>query len=79
VDGLGDGSTSPDGTGVGTEQAQVRAERAESGNGRVYHIAFTASDGNGAPARARCLSRFRTLNDARPWTMDRCSIRLFPN
>jgi hypothetical protein len=25
----------------------VRAERAGGGNGRVYHIFFTASDGNG--------------------------------
>jgi Big-like domain-containing protein len=47
VDGLGDGNTSPDGAGVGTATASVRAERAGGGNGRVYHISFTASDGNG--------------------------------
>ena len=37
----------PDGSGVGTSTAMVRAERAENGDGRVYHIGFTARDGNG--------------------------------
>ncbi|MEZ4867013.1 MAG: Ig-like domain-containing protein [Caldilineaceae bacterium] len=36
-----------DGQGIGTATAQLRAERADSGNGRTYHIAFTARDGNG--------------------------------
>jgi hypothetical protein len=45
VNGEGDGNTSPDGRGVGTETARVRAERAGPGNGRVYHIGFTAYDG----------------------------------
>lgn len=44
TNGLGDGDTSPDGFGIGTDTAQVRAERAGTGNGRVYHITFTASD-----------------------------------
>lgn len=49
VDTYGDGSFSPDGTGVGGELAWVRAERCGPpmkvpGNGRVYHIAFTARD-----------------------------------
>lgn len=39
--------TSPDGAGVGTSVATVRAERAGTGNGRVYRISFTASDNNG--------------------------------
>lgn len=43
----GSGNTSPDGGGIGTSTAQVRAERAGGGNGRVYHIGFTADDGNG--------------------------------
>jgi hypothetical protein len=47
----GDGNTEIDGAGVGTDTAEVRAERAGSkkvpGNGRVYHISFTADDGNG--------------------------------
>lgn len=47
VNGPGDGSTAPDGRGVGTSVAEVRAERAGGGDGRVYHVAFTAADGNG--------------------------------
>jgi len=47
TNGLGDGDTSPDGQGIGTSMAQVRAERQGSGNGRVYHIRFTAADGKG--------------------------------
>ena len=51
VNGLGDGDTSPDGAGVGTDTAQVRAERAGTakvpGNGRMYHIHFEASDDKG--------------------------------
>ncbi len=44
-----DGNTAIDGAGVGTSRASVRAERTgdrkHPGNGRVYHIRFTASDG----------------------------------
>lgn len=47
VNGLGDGDTSPDGFGIGGNQAQLRAERSGTGNGRVYVIAFTADDGKG--------------------------------
>lgn len=46
VNGLGDGDTSPDavlqGAGV-----LLRAERAGTGNGRVYRVEFTAADGLG--------------------------------
>jgi hypothetical protein len=49
---LGDGSFEPDGDGVGTSTAQVRAERSGTkkvpGDGRVYAIAFIADDGQGA-------------------------------
>jgi Big-like domain-containing protein len=41
------GSNAPDGKGVGTSTAQVRAERLGSGDGRVYRIGFTADDGDG--------------------------------
>jgi hypothetical protein len=48
---LGDGETWIDGGGVGTSQAWVRAERTGTprlpGNGRVYEIQFSASDGRG--------------------------------
>ncbi|MEW5987591.1 MAG: pectin acetylesterase-family hydrolase, partial [Chloroflexota bacterium] len=47
TDGNGDGNTEVDGQGVGTSVAQVRAERAGGGDGRVYHISFTAADGHG--------------------------------
>ena len=42
------GNTAPDGRGVGTSTAEVRAERVGGGNGRVYHIGFTAADSLGA-------------------------------
>jgi hypothetical protein len=47
VDPLGNGRFAPDGSGVGSTTAYVRAERAGNGNGRVYHIGFTADDENG--------------------------------
>lgn len=44
----GDGNFTPDGKGIGTATAEVRAERAGSkkvpGDGRFYHITFTATD-----------------------------------
>lgn len=46
VNGLGDGDTSPDAA-VSGNQILLRAERAGTGNGRVYQVQFTASDGQG--------------------------------
>jgi len=46
VDGLGDGSTCPDGEAAG-DVALLRAERSGLGDGRVYHIFFLAEDGEG--------------------------------
>ena len=43
----GSGNTQPDGSGVGTSTAYVRAERSGPGTGRLYFIAFTALDGLG--------------------------------
>jgi hypothetical protein len=47
----GDGTTAVDGFGVGTSEARVRAERTGTpkvpGDGRIYEILFTASDGRG--------------------------------
>jgi PKD repeat protein len=45
VDGLGDGDRSPDGT---LTPLQLRVERSGTGNGRIYRIAFEASDADGA-------------------------------
>lgn len=45
---VGSGSNSPDGFGISSDTAIVRAERDGSGDGRVYHIYFTASDGQGS-------------------------------
>jgi predicted extracellular nuclease len=47
VDDGGDGSTAPDGQGVGSNVAELRAERAGGGNGRFYHVTFSAADGRG--------------------------------
>jgi len=47
LSGHGDGNTCPDGKGVGTSTASARAERSGTGDGRVYHVSFTASDGKG--------------------------------
>jgi uncharacterized repeat protein (TIGR01451 family) len=57
VDALGDedGETSPDGQGVGTSTAEVRAERDGMGNGRYYHISFTADDGYGGTCSGEVL------------------------
>jgi hypothetical protein len=55
VNAPGSGNTAPDGQGVGTATAQVRAERVGGGNGRVYHIRFTASDGQGGSCNGEVL------------------------
>lgn len=43
----GSGNTEPDGSGVGTSTAYVRAERAGPGTGRIYFIYFSATDSLG--------------------------------
>ena len=45
VSGPGSGKTAPDGAGVGTSIAEIRAERNGGSNGRTYHITFTSDDG----------------------------------
>jgi hypothetical protein len=44
--GLGDGDTSPDAV-IQGHTVLLRAERAGTGNGRVYQVHFTADDGRG--------------------------------
>lgn len=49
VNGKADGNTSPDAMlGPGGDRVRLRAERSGRGDGRVYRIAFTASDPSGA-------------------------------
>ena len=48
LNGTGDGDTSPDAkAGPSSKKVYLRAERKGNGNGRVYRISFTASDGKG--------------------------------
>jgi streptogramin lyase len=51
VVGRGAGATVPDGEGVGSGQARLRAERAGNGSGRTYEIHFLAEDGRGGECR----------------------------
>jgi hypothetical protein len=53
--GQGMGDRSPDGFGIGTNSPQVRAERVGNGDGRVYHISFTANDGRGGECNGEVL------------------------
>jgi len=55
TNGLGDGDKSPDGAGVGTGTAEVRSERSGTGDGRVYHIMFSADDGAGGSCTGEVL------------------------
>ncbi len=47
VNGLGDGDTSPDAV-IQNGSVLLRAERANTGNGRMYTVHFTANDGEGS-------------------------------
>jgi len=46
VNGLGDGDMSPDAV-IQGQGVLLRTERAGAGNGRVYHVSFTATDSKG--------------------------------
>ncbi len=52
VDATGSGNTAPDGSGIGTDTAYVRAERAGPGTGRLYFISFTATNSMGLQCTA---------------------------
>ena len=64
VNGDNDGNTSPDGQGVGTSIAEVRAERDGKGNGRYYHISFSADDGYGGSCSGEVLVGVRRNSGA---------------
>lgn len=51
VNGTGDGDTAPDWQVVDAHHVRLRAERAGSGNGRVYTVTITATDMSGNPTR----------------------------
>ncbi len=58
----GEGNTCPDAYGVGGDSASLRAERSGTADGRVYHIAFTADDGEGGQCTGEvtvCVPRSR--------------------
>jgi hypothetical protein len=57
VEVAGSGNTAPDGAGVGTSTAFVRAERAGPGTGRLYWISFTATNSGGA----KCYGKVQTF------------------
>ena len=47
VDEAGSGQTCPDATNIGASVASLAAERSGTGDGRVYHVEFRATDGRG--------------------------------
>ena len=47
INGQGDGNFIPDAVGIEAPKAWLRSERAGGGDGRVYHVYFTADDGFG--------------------------------
>lgn len=55
TNGTGDGDVTPDGFGLETSTAVIRAERAGDGNGRIYRIAYTATDSNNAECSGEVL------------------------
>jgi cysteine-rich repeat protein len=68
LNGLGDGDTCPDAAGLGTATVKLRAERAGTpkvpGDGRVYHLTFSADDGQGGTCNgtvAICVPHDRSL------------------
>lgn len=47
LNGTGDGDTAPDARAGAPSSVDLRAERAGTGDGRVYRVAFAADDGKG--------------------------------
>jgi len=75
IDSTGDGQFSPDGNGIGTSTAWVRAERnghqnKAAGNGRVYEILFTATDNRGAQCTGSVLYGVPHDQGQRPEAID---------
>ena len=62
--GAGGAVHAPDAAGVGTDKAQLRAERSGKGNGRVYVVSFIASDGRGGECEGTV--KVKVPHDQRP-------------
>jgi len=61
VDSFACGAGKPDAIGIGTDHVEVRAESLERGDGRVYHVDFSADDGRGGSCSGSavvCVPRF---------------------
>ncbi len=65
VNAPGSGGTGPDGKGVGTNAAEVRAEYVLGGNGRQYRINFTADDHRGGSCSD--MAFVRVMNGKYDW------------
>lgn len=64
---MGDGNRCPDAGGIGRSAARLRAERSGGGDGRVYHIDFTADDGRGGTCSGSvtvCVPHDRSMSKA---------------
>lgn len=62
--GAGGAKHAPDADGVGTDTAQLRAERSGNGNGRVYEISFIAFDDKGGECEGTV--QVKVPHDQRP-------------
>jgi hypothetical protein len=62
--GAGGAIHAPDANGVGTDTAQLRAERSNNGNGRVYEISFIAFDDKGGECEGSI--QVKVPHDQRP-------------
>jgi hypothetical protein len=61
VDSFACGGGKPDAIGIGSDHVAVRAESLERGDGRVYHVSFSADDGRGGSCTGTavvCVPRF---------------------
>jgi VCBS repeat-containing protein len=74
VDTTGDGNFTPDGGGLGTSAAWVRAERMGSGNGRIYEIWFTATDSKGDSCTGRVYTTV-PKSQGQPWQVIDSGVR----
>jgi hypothetical protein len=70
VNTAGDGAFAPDGGGVGTATAWVRAERTGRGDGRVYEIRYVATDPRGEACSGSVYTTVPKSRGQPWWTID---------